>query len=379
MRIFQVCADPGIPPDGTKGASVHLRAIAGALRHAGHEVITFTAARARGSAPAPGTWLPLTGEGPLHRAAGRLGPPDLVYERYALGHEAGLHAARSLGCPFVLKVNAPLVAEATRYRPGSVGPGDLALEDRLFAGADLVVAVSEPLRRHVAVRRGDDQGTAVVWNGCELDRYPMPAPQRDGDAATLVFLGHPKPWHGAQRLPEMLVELRRRGHSVRLVVIGGGPGADELYRHATTLGVGDWVDITGPLTAEAVADQLMAATVAVAPYPPEPFFYFCPLKVVECLAAGLPVVSVAQGDLPAMVGAAGVLVAPGDEKAFVDETAALLADGERRRIMGRRAWERARVTFSWDRAAAAILTGVSPTSMAVAGAPTGAGRGEERR
>lgn len=177
----------------------------------------------------------------------------------------------------------------------------------------------------------------------------------------------------------MLVELRRRGHSVRLVVIGGGPGADEVYRQATTLDVAQWVDITGPVAAEVVAEQLTTATVAVAPYPPEPFFYFCPLKVVECLAAGLPVVTVAQGDLPAMVGDAGVLVAPGDDKAFVDETAALLADVERRRITGRRAWERARITFSWDRAAAAILTGLSASVPVAGGAPTGAGRGGERK
>ena len=43
MRIFHVCGDPGIPPDGVKGASVHLRCIAEALSKEGHEVTTFAA------------------------------------------------------------------------------------------------------------------------------------------------------------------------------------------------------------------------------------------------------------------------------------------------------------------------------------------------
>nr|MBA3728785.1 glycosyltransferase family 1 protein [Actinomycetota bacterium] len=41
MRIFHVCADAGIPPDGTKGASVHLRSIAAGLRRLGHDVTMF--------------------------------------------------------------------------------------------------------------------------------------------------------------------------------------------------------------------------------------------------------------------------------------------------------------------------------------------------
>lgn len=347
-----MCGDPGIPPDGTKGASVHLRALAGALRRAGHDVVSFTAARARGSEPVAGDWRPLGSAEDLHEAA-RAGEPDLVLERYSLGWEDGLAAARDLGCPHVLEINAPLVLEADLHRPATVRPAHRAAERRLWTETDLAVAVSEPLRRHVAEVRGTDRGTAVVWNGCHTDLYPEPA-SLDGPPV-VVFLGHPKPWHGADRLPALLAALRRRGHPARLLVVGGGPGADDLLAAAAALGLADAVEVTGPLPGEAVAHRLAEATVALAPYPRDPFFYFCPLKVIECMAAGLPVVSVAQGDLPAIVGPGGILVAPGDDDALADAAAALLADAGARHRLAAAGRQRALRRFGWESVAESLL------------------------
>ena len=40
-RVAYLCADPGIPPDGSKGASVHFRAMASALLRNGVELDVF--------------------------------------------------------------------------------------------------------------------------------------------------------------------------------------------------------------------------------------------------------------------------------------------------------------------------------------------------
>jgi glycosyltransferase involved in cell wall biosynthesis len=60
--------------------------------------------------------------------------------------------------------------------------------------------------------------------------------------------------------------------------------------------------------------------VAVAPYPGNLDFYFSPLKVVEYLAAGLPVVVSDIGQLSHLVshGETGWLCPPGDEVALAD-------------------------------------------------------------
>jgi glycosyltransferase involved in cell wall biosynthesis len=346
VRVFLVCGDRGIPPAGAKGASVHLRALAQALSRAGHQLVTFS--------PRPGDFptalVPLDGLSTVLDESARGGPPDVIYERYSLGHLAGLEAARALGRPLLLEVNAPLVAEASRHRPGSVAPGDEGIERRLFGEADLVLTVSEPLRRHVADLRGTDAGTVVVPNGCDPALFPLPA-RLDQARPTLVFLGHPRPWHGAERLPGLLAAVIEAGCPARLLIVGGGPGADVVADDACRRGLSHAVEVTGPLPQAEAARRLTEATVAVAPYPADPFFYFSPLKVVECMAAGLPVVTSDQGDLPRMLGGTGVLVAPDDEQALREAVLHLLRVDELRRCLGTAARARALRLFTWDRVA----------------------------
>lgn len=355
MRILQLCADPGIPLDGTKGAAVHLRSMANAFRRRGHDVRLLVANVGEDrNATEAFSAQPLE-PAALTADARRWGRADLVYERYALGHRGGLDTARALGVPLVLEVNAPLVLEASHHRARTVRDGDEDVERTLFRSADVVVAVSEPLRRYVAQIRGTDRGTVVVRNGCDPGAFPTPAPLDAGRPQRLVFLGHPKPWHGAEALPQVVADLRRRGWDVALLLIGGGPGADAVAQRAREFGVEGHVEITGPLSADDAVRRLQGGTVAMAPYPPHPLFYFCPLKVIECMAAGLPVVTTAQGDLPEVVGEAGIVVQPGDNRALVDAVEVLLRNERLRRGLGALGRERALSSFTWDRAAGQVV------------------------
>ena len=191
----------------------------------------------------------------------------------------------------------------------------------------------------------------MLRNGFDPARWPRRAPL---DGAVIAFLGHPKPWHGVDHLAPLLAAARRSGHDARLLVIGGGQGTKAVVSSARDLGVARWVELTGPLTEEGAAARLREAAVAVAPYPPNPFFYFCPLKVVEYMAAGLPVVASAQGDVPVLVGNAGVLVPPGDQRALDDAVDRLLRSPEERTRLGRAARRRALACFTWERVAESI-------------------------
>ncbi len=359
MRLLQVCADPGITPDGTKGAAVHLRSLRLALEECGVAVTTLTA-RAP-SVPAAGL-LPLPEGGAILAAAAAGERPTAVYERYALGHLGGLDAARALGIPFVLEVNAPLVLETQRWRPARLGDGAEAAELRLFREADLVVAVSEPLRRIVALARGTDSGTLVLRNGCDPALFPEPADSaQDGDPV-LVFLGHPKPWHGADAIPDLMRRLEAEGHEARLLLIGGGEGADLVQQRARELRLEDRVEVTGPLPVAEATALLRRGTVAVAPYPLHQLFYFCPIKVIESMAAGLPVVTTAQGDLPEILGEDGILVPPGDPGALAAAVGSLLASPRQRHLLGRRARARALKDFTWRAAAEKLIAALGSCS-----------------
>ena len=71
--------------------------------------------------------------------------------------------------------------------------------------------------------------------------------------------------------------------------------------------------------------RLSDAAIGLAPYPTQSPFYFCPLKIIDYLAAGLAVVSTDQGDIAELVGDAGIVLDdPDDDQAFADAVRALL-------------------------------------------------------
>ena len=375
MRIAYVCADPGVPVFGTKGASVHVQGVLGALSRAG-AAIDLYAARTGGEPPGtlrgitchglgrPSTQDPAARERALAAAdallATRLvadGPFDLVYERHALFASAAMRAARELGVPGVLEVNAPLVEEQATHRTLVDREGAEAARRRAFGAATAILAVSsalaEELERHPEARGK----VRVVPNAVDPARFPAPPPAGDDGRFTVAFVGTLKPWHGLETLVDAFTLLREDVADARLLVIGDGPGRRDLEARLERAGAADATILTGALTPACVGPVLAAADVAVAPYPPTAEQYFSPLKVFEGMAAGLPVVCSRTGQPAELVrdGETGLLCTPGDPAELARVLAELAADAPRRRRIGAaaRAWVLREHT--WDRVAERIL------------------------
>lgn len=347
LDILQVCADQGIAPGSTKGGALHLRGIAAGLTALGQRVTTYSARPSEGAFPTPVRRLAeLT---PQSAATA-----DVIYERYSLGHRAGFELARVVGIPFVLEVNAPLLDEARTHRPHTVHPHHLRVETDLLREADLVITVSDELRSWVeATRTGP---TVTIPNGFEPAWF---RPTRRSYANhTLAFLGHPKPWHGASRLPRLLANLAHAGRTPDLLIIGGGEGADQVMAEARRLGVAQQITVTGTLSPQDASARLADAAIGLAPYPRRDPFYFCPLKVIDYLAAGMPVVSTRQGEIPALVGDAGIVVEPEDDNSLTRAVLALLDDPSWRQRLGEAGRRRAQDTMTWRHAAATTVAAV---------------------
>ena len=359
MKIAYVCADPGIPLGGVKGASVHLRSLASAMARRGNQVVLICA-RTEGSNPPPTgvRVLALPSAAQTRWLTEQFAEADIeaVLERYSLPSGAALQAARTLTLSFTLEVNAPLADEAARFR----GLQDVemwrAREQQLMAEADRLIVVSTSLRDH-ALAAGARQGSIrVIPNGVQLDLF-----RRGGratirrqlgidDALMIGFVGSLKPWHGVSRLLEAFAALPG---SYRLLIVGDGPERHALEARASVLGIGDRTVFAGAVSHAQVPAYLDSMDIGAAPFESMTGFYFSPLKVVEYLAAGLPVVASRQGDLPLLVGDAGILYEPGSQDAL---TGALRRLGEDSRLRARLAWSAiTRVaSLDWDKVAAQV-------------------------
>jgi glycosyltransferase involved in cell wall biosynthesis len=128
-----------------------------------------------------------------------------------------------------------------------------------------------------------------------------------------------------------------------LVLCGSGPLQAALETQAGRLGME--VRFTGALAPAELVLAYNAATCVVNTRPDEVFA----LSLLEALACGRPIVAVAGGGTPELLGEAGVLVPPDDPTALATACAALLAHPDRRETLGIAARARAVEYFSLDR------------------------------
>jgi glycosyltransferase involved in cell wall biosynthesis len=396
-KVLYVTADRGVPVRGSKGASVHVRALVGALTGLGVDVRVLTTRRGPSDGPVPSGrvvvketgpgWRRLArrvavacrGGAPMERAILRLldnvaiyrearrqaraWHPDLIYERYALTAIAGSFVARRLRIPHVVEVNAPLAEEETRYRGLRLGALAREAERWLLRRADRVVVVSDALAehcRHLGVRT---DRIVVLPNAVDpslfhSNRDGAPTRRALGLNGNFVvgFAGTLKPWHGVHHLLNAVAQAVPSVPDLRVLVVGDGPMRGDLEELARRLGIDSRVRFTGHVPHDAVGDYLAASDVLVAPYGAMEDHWFSPLKVAEYLAVGRPVVASAVGQLRDMetAGRGALLVPPGDEAALASALAGLARDDARRAALAHEA--AASAPWTWSKLAARVLS-----------------------
>lgn len=337
MNVLYVCADRGVPVLGNKGASVHVRSLVAAMHDLGHSV-TVVARRWDEGNPPPRVHRTERLEQNADDAAIQLEElirserPNVVIERYSLESAAARIASRRCGVPLTLEVNAPLVAEATRYR-GLDDPTAEGREHQTFRSADRIHVVSRGLLRYV---RSVAPEVPATWipNGADVLRFQAapPAALSKLTGRTVVgFVGSMKPWHGVEQLLDAFARAHRAHPEAVLVLVGTGPGEAQATERASQADLRGNVVCTGQIPHAEVPSLIARFDVAVAPYLPAERFYFYPLKVVEYLAGGKPVIYADQGDLRELVGSGGLGYAPGSLDQLADRLAQALGDAALRR------------------------------------------------
>jgi glycosyltransferase involved in cell wall biosynthesis len=357
MRVAYICLDPGIPIGGTKGASVHVGELVGALAASGADVLLL-AADAESTVELPLGVEVVPPLGPVSTAADRAARdrararsferrlrhfrPDVVYERLSLYSAAGPRAAHALGVPSIVEINAPLLAEAARYRRLEHPEAAERLERSVLTNADLVFAVSPPLVAYAESRGA--RRVELFPNAVASERFAE-IPFHEGPL-TAVFSGTLRPWHGVECIADAW---RRLGPSApHLLVIGDGPGREALEAAGA--------EITGPLPHDLVPPLLARAEIGLAPYARDAPTYFSPLKVFEYLAAGLATV---VGDIDGLAGVLArdeaVVIPRGDSAALAHVVARLSTDRPERERLGQAGRARVLSEHTWEQRAERVL------------------------
>lgn len=216
--------------------------------------------------------------------------------------------------------------------------------------AERVGRLGVPPQRIVRVPNGVERGRFAG-----LDRSTGPAlRQRYGLAGKLTVLylgtlslaGHPLPL-----LLEGLARLLPRVPSAHLVLVGGGEDRPVLEQHVARLGLAQHATFIGAVPPAQVPHYFALGDVSVDPVLDDAVARArSPLKVLESMACGVPVVTGDVGDRREMLadGRAGLLVSPGDPGALAEGVAALLLDPSVRARMAEvcREWVEA---YTWDR------------------------------
>lgn len=367
-RIAYICADPGVPVFGGKGASVHVQEVLRGFVDAGAEVELF-ATRLGGEPPSDLRSIeihrlpepPNADRGARERAclaanetlSRRLWPRfDLVYERYSLWSYAGMRFARQRSIPGVLEVNAPLIEEQISYR-GLADVGKAReVAHCVFRNATALVAVSHEVAQYLRTWPSATASVHVIPNGVNTRRFDVGvrgSSSRPTPSLTVGFVGSLKPWHGVSTLFKAF-QLINPSLPMNLLIVGDGPERARLQEDAARQGLCARVEWTGSVPPEVIPQLLARMDIAVAPYPDLPGFYFSPLKLFEYMAAGRPVITSRIGQIPSIIahGENGWLTAPGDA---VDLAAALdllgrdpdlrqrLGTAGRRAAVEKHAWE----------------------------------------
>jgi glycosyltransferase involved in cell wall biosynthesis len=235
-------------------------------------------------------------------------------------------------------------------------------EDALPARAWATTANTRVLFERCRALGANPERLRYVPNGISAEQMRPLAPGRREalraalgleDRPTLIYLGAlSSVAHGVSLLLEAFERVLARLPQARLLIVGQGDDRLALEQEALARGIGPAVLWAGWVPARAAPAYLALADASADPvFDTVAMAARSPLKVVESMAQGIPVVTGDVGDRREMLGqAGGVLVRPGDAVALADGIVALLGDPDLARRMSAGARERA-AAYRWERLA----------------------------
>lgn len=204
-----------------------------------------------------------------------------------------LIAARRLGVPFHYELRGLWELSRAAAVPGfdtsERGQLGLELEALVARAADQVFVISQTLADHVMQAwELDPQRVALLPNGVDVDRFVgINAPKLP--RFTIGYAGALVAYEGLDLLVAAIARLRDHGIAADLLVMGDGPLREPLERQAVAAGI--TASFTGRLDPDVSRARLAGCHVVCLPRRQSAVTELVPpIKLVEAMALGLPVV-----------------------------------------------------------------------------------------
>ena len=233
-------------------------------------------------------------------------------------------------------------------------------EDRLPHAARAVTVNTTFLRERCRALGVPAERLRLVPNGFDPERFAPPAAEQVaavrqawgvGEQPVVLYLGSLSlSNHPVGLLLEAFEQVRGARPDAHLRLVGGGEDYDQVAQQLVARGLAPHAQLTGPVPPEQVPAIYAASQVTVDPVAADDTARArSPLKVVEALACGVPVVTGAVGDRAAVLAGkdVGRLVTPGSATALAEGLLAVLAEGGDAAQRAERA-RQASVPYRWD-------------------------------
>jgi glycosyltransferase involved in cell wall biosynthesis len=282
-------------------------------------------------------------------AAGRRWNPQLLHAHFGW---SGIRMA-----PMRQFLRVPLV---TTFGGRDVGHEmDLPLLAPLYRVlleiSELMICVSEDLKRQLVARGAPDERVVVIHRGTDLEWFQfVDRSQRDqGGPVHLLMVGRLVEKKGHRYALRAVHKLIEAGDTVHLTVVGDGDELEQLLDLRLDLNLAPHVDFVGSTDAVGVRDWYRRADILLHPSvtASDGNIEGLPNTVVEAAATGLPVVATRHGGIAEAVQheRTGIMVDERDVEGLAAAVQGLAQDRQRRLMLGRSAAEFARDRFDIGR------------------------------
>jgi glycosyltransferase involved in cell wall biosynthesis len=364
-----------------KGASTHITAFVRGLVAANHRVHLIT--QGDSVLPADDEYAgatmtrvpPIAGANFLQQAVafGEAVLQHVAIHRYAVAHYrsiwSGLQLAqgkKQFGYKTIFEVNGLPSIELKYHYPG-LRESDLLPKIReqelaTLARSDAIVTPSAVTRAFLASLGVPRQKIFVIHNGVSTkDFASTPLPRDDGHLPTILYIGTFADWQGLEVLIDAMPRvLAQRPAKLRIVGRGRGRQRKILSKQIRKLGLDPHISVEPAVPHHDVPALIASSDVCVAPLALNDRNVTqgcCPIKVIECMAAGRPLVAanlpvvreLAREDVDAL------FFAPNDADDLARQLLNVLNDRALAERLSISASHRARTELTWHEAQKKLL------------------------